>query len=61
MREILDGGINKPRKGNDAGDHPPITPMRGANEADLTGEAWRLYEYIVRHFIATVSCNRKVE
>ncbi len=55
VRELLGMGVNRPRKGADAGDHPPITPMRGATEADLGGEAWRLYEYIVRHFIATVS------
>ena len=52
------------RKGNDAGDHPPITPMQPASEAEVGHEAWRLYDYITRHFIATVrkianlySCN----
>lgn len=47
-------GIQKPRKGNDCGDHPPITPMRVASEAELGGDLWRIYSYIVRHFIATV-------
>ena len=55
VRELLNAGINKPRKGADAGDHPPITPMRQASEGELTGDAWRLYDYITRHFIATVS------
>ena len=54
VRMLLDGEFTKPRKGSDAGDHPPITPMRGASESDLGGEAWRVYEYIARHFIATV-------
>ena len=45
------------RKGADAGDHPPITPMRSATEAELGHEPWRLYEYITRHFIGTVSNN----
>ena len=54
-RELLSAGLSKPRKGYDAGDHPPITPMSPATEAELGGDAWRLYDYIVRHFIATVS------
>ncbi|XP_067556127.1 DNA topoisomerase 3-beta-1 isoform X1 [Pseudorca crassidens] len=55
VKRLLAEGINRPRKGHDAGDHPPITPMKSATEAELGGEAWRLYEYITRHFIATVS------
>uniref|UniRef100_A0A8C7BVA7 DNA topoisomerase n=1 Tax=Neovison vison TaxID=452646 RepID=A0A8C7BVA7_NEOVI len=59
VKRLLAEGINRPRKGHDAGDHPPITPMRSATEAELGGEAWRLYEYITRHFIATVSYDCK--
>ena len=55
MRDLLSAGVNKPRKGTDAGDHPPITPMRPASSNELSGDAWRVYDYIVRHFIATVS------
>ncbi|KAI4569052.1 hypothetical protein MJG53_014670 [Ovis ammon polii x Ovis aries] len=55
VKRLLAEGLNRPRKGHDAGDHPPITPMKSATEAELGGEAWRLYEYITRHFIATVS------
>ncbi|KAI8513789.1 DNA topoisomerase 3-beta-1, partial [Branchiostoma belcheri] len=55
VRELLDKGIQKPRKGADAGDHPPITPMKSATESELGGEGWRLYEYITSHFIATLS------
>jgi len=54
VRDILGEGINKPRKGHDAGDHPPITPMKLATRSDLDGDAWKLYDYIARHFIATV-------
>lgn len=43
------------RKGTDAGDHPPITPMKSATESELGHDAFRLYDYITRHFIATVS------
>jgi DNA topoisomerase IA len=55
VSEILKAGIQRPKKGHDAGDHPPITPMKAATEAELGHEAWRLYDYITRHFIATVS------
>lgn len=37
------------------GDHPPITPMKSASPIELTGDSWKLYDYITRHFIATVS------
>lgn len=46
------------RKGHDAGDHPPITPMKSATEGDLDHESWKLYDYITRHFIATVSLQK---
>lgn len=55
VKELLKQGNQKPRKGVDAGDHPPITPMKGASESELGHEAWKLYEYITQHFIATVS------
>lgn len=35
VKQLLTEGINRPRKGHDAGDHPPITPMRAATEAEL--------------------------
>ncbi|XP_070402415.1 DNA topoisomerase 3-beta-1 isoform X3 [Nothobranchius furzeri] len=55
VKALLSDGINRPRKGTDAGDHPPITPMRAASEGEVGSDGWRLYEYITRHFIATVS------
>lgn len=55
VQKILERGINTPRKGTDVGDHPPITPMKHATRNELDGDAWRLYDYITRHFIATVS------
>jgi len=41
--------------GTDVGDHPPITPMRSATMAELGSENFRLYDFIVRYFIGTVS------
>uniref|UniRef100_A0A8C5EUX9 DNA topoisomerase n=1 Tax=Gouania willdenowi TaxID=441366 RepID=A0A8C5EUX9_GOUWI len=55
VKALLSSGINRPRKGSDAGDHPPITPMRAASEGELGSDGWRLYQYITQHFIATLS------
>jgi DNA topoisomerase-3 len=55
VSSLLSGTMEKPRKGHDAGDHPPITPTRCATESEIGGgDAWRLYQYIAQHFIATV-------
>lgn len=52
--------MNAPRKGNDAGDHPPITPMKLASRSELDGgDTWRLYDFICRHFLGTVSRDLK--
>jgi len=53
-RDLINGGLNRARDGHDAGDHPPITPVRGATESQV-GDGWRLYEMITRHFLASVS------
>lgn len=55
VAEVLSQGINVPKGGKDVGDHPPITPMKPAGRNELDGDAWRLYDYITRHFIGTVS------
>lgn len=37
------GGLQHPKGGVDAGDHPPITPVRGATRASIRGDAdWRV-------------------
>ena len=55
MRKLIAQGITTPRKGSDKGDHPPITPMRGASEAELGSEGWRIYSLVTQNFIATLS------
>ena len=60
-KNLLSQGLAKPRKGHDAGDHPPITPCRAVSRNELDGDSWRLYDYIVRHFLATVSPNCKYD
>eukprot|EP00971_Amphidinium_carterae_P289091 5740142-Amphidinium_carterae.1 len=49
------GQIRNPASGRDVGDHPPITPMRAAPREEFNkGNEWRLYDYITRHFIASL-------
>ena len=35
-KQLLNDGVNRPLKGKDAGDHPPITPMQNASESELS-------------------------
>ncbi|XP_037933169.1 DNA topoisomerase 3-beta [Teleopsis dalmanni] len=51
--------INLPRKGKDVGDHPPITPMKLANKGNFEKDTWRVYDFICRHFLATISQDLK--
>eukprot|EP00271_Cylindrocystis_brebissonii_P005978 TRINITY_DN1845_c0_g1_i9.p1 TRINITY_DN1845_c0_g1~~TRINITY_DN1845_c0_g1_i9.p1 ORF type:complete len:630 (+),score=80.22 TRINITY_DN1845_c0_g1_i9:2116-4005(+) len=56
VAQLLSIGPSLPKSGHDAGDHPPITPMRTATETELGGgDSWRVYEYVARHFIGSVS------
>ncbi len=55
VTELLAKGINKPKDGIDAGDHPPITPLRLAGESDLGFDEWRLYDLITSNFISSIS------
>lgn len=44
------------RRGVDAGDHPPITPVSAACDVrSMRAHERRLYDMIVRHFLASVS------
>eukprot|EP00467_Chlorarachnion_reptans_P000495 CAMPEP_0114534280 /NCGR_PEP_ID=MMETSP0109-20121206/27752_1 /TAXON_ID=29199 /ORGANISM="Chlorarachnion reptans, Strain CCCM449" /LENGTH=1001 /DNA_ID=CAMNT_0001717675 /DNA_START=158 /DNA_END=3162 /DNA_ORIENTATION=+ len=44
----------RPKAGVDAGDHPPITPVRSASRHDLGPREWKIYDYITRHFFGTL-------
>jgi len=53
--------MRNPRGGKDVGDHPPITPTNKTPSRDaLHGDEWRLYDYVARHFLATVSSDAKL-
>ncbi|RNA45016.1 DNA topoisomerase 3-beta-1 [Brachionus plicatilis] len=60
-QDLLNGQMVNPRKGVDQGDHPPITPTSFASPEQLPGDLWRLYEFITKHFLATVSRDCKYE
>eukprot|EP00957_Ditylum_brightwellii_P152169 11585409-Ditylum_brightwellii.AAC.1 len=55
VRDLLSEGHNKSKGGVDMGDHPPITPCRAAGPHELSGDMGRIYDLVVRHFIASVS------
>ena len=62
VTELLQNGHERPRHGVDAGDHPPITPMRSATEGSVGGgDAWRLYNAVARHFIGSLSPDARYE
>lgn len=43
-------------EGTDAGDHPPITPVKLATPKQCDGEVgWALFQLICRHFVASLS------
>ncbi|CAO3611618.1 unnamed protein product [Cunninghamella echinulata] len=58
-QDLLQNGFDRPSGGVDCGDHPPITPMRIANEGDLSGDSWRVYDFITRNFIGSLCPNLK--
>lgn len=59
---VLNKGVVRPKSGHDAGDHPPITPMKTASMNTFSDrDSWRLYDYIVRHFIGSLSGDCKYE
>jgi DNA topoisomerase III len=45
-----------PNRGRDSGDHPPITCLRASSREEVGGGvAWRVYEFICRTFIGSLS------
>jgi len=61
VRDLLAKGINRNFHGHDAGDHPPITPIRSATSNDFDHDTWRIYDFIARNFIGSLSPDIKYE
>lgn len=56
--KILKKEVIIPSRGKKfATDHPPIHPVELARKSELSYEEWKLYELIVRRFIATLAGN----
>ena len=55
LQELMQDGFKRPQGGTDVGDHPPITAVAAATEAELGGgDEWRIYDYIARHFLGSL-------
>ncbi|UNQ72917.1 DNA topoisomerase [Infirmifilum sp. NZ] len=65
VEKLLTKGFTPTRGRDDDKAHPPIHPTRQASKAAIVkalGEkAWRVYELVVRHFLATLSEKAQVE
>ena len=54
-RQVLSLPTIRPTRGRtEATDHPPIYPTGAARRADLKADRWRVYELVVRRFLATL-------
>jgi DNA topoisomerase-1 len=61
-KEILTQDRIFPSRGKvTATDHPPIHPVGVANEKELSSTHWKIYELIVRRFLATVAPKAEAE
>ena len=56
---LLDGNMVRPR-GVDAGDHPPITPVRAATSVPGGSDGWRVYSFIAKQFLASLCPDAKL-
>ena len=66
--ELLERGFKPTRGDSDDGAHPPIYPTKAATRDDIykafgkaTRYAWPIYDFVVRHFLATLSPPAQVE
>ena len=53
--KILSKGKLEPSRGKETKDHPPIHPELPAAKSRLSERQWKVYELIVRRFLATLS------
>ncbi|MGB9885097.1 MAG: DNA topoisomerase I [Methanomassiliicoccales archaeon] len=61
VEEILAQDRIIPSRGKiEATDHPPIYPTEVASRGTLKGEKWKIYELVVRRFLATLAPPAKV-
>lgn len=62
VAEILDQETIRPSRGKRmTTDHPPIYPTGVASSKKIKGDKWKIYELVVRRFLATVAPSGRVE
>lgn len=68
VEELLLRGFRPTRGDSDDGAHPPIYPTKGATKSEIYktfgkigDNAWAIYDFVVRHFLATLSPPAQVE
>lgn len=55
-RELLDDGkLSATRGDKRTTDHPPIHPVSAASKKEMSGDEWKVYELVVRRFLATLA------
>ena len=61
VEEILSQPKISPTRGKvETTDHPPVYPVRAATKQKLKGDKWKLYELVVRRFMATVAPSAEI-
>ena len=55
IEKIFRLGKIEPSAGKESKDHPPIHPVSAAPRSKLTDRQWKIYELIVRRFLATLA------
>ena len=53
--KLIDNGYNAPTKGEEVGDNLPIIPIKSAEKGTLNNNEWKIYSYITKIFLATMS------
>ena len=59
--KILSKGKLEPSRGKESKDHPPIHPEMPAYKSKLGERQWKIYELVVRRFLATLAENCETE
>ncbi|MGM0365164.1 MAG: DNA topoisomerase I [Actinomycetota bacterium] len=54
LRVLAQEKIKASRGRKRSTDHPPIYPTMAAGKKDLSGDEWKIYELVVRRFLATL-------
>ena len=61
VQKILDLKKINPSKGKETKDHPPVHPVAPVQKSALGPDEWKIYELVVRRFLATLSEDAKTE